>query len=1126
MPGHAGGEKYFGLLLENSPDALVFFDGEGRFVYCSGTFMKLMGQEDYEAVIGRKFSDVYKNFADEKFLEETQERFKRVIAGHKTFTAGVQIDFSGKGQFRTYSINSTPMMNDEGTCDGALVIYSDITDLPRTEEDERTRIMLDATPLACTFWDGNGQLIDCNEEALHLFKVKSKEEFCRRFDEFSSALQADGSLSSVRIRENYWEAREKGRLKFNWLHRASDGEWLPCSVTLVRVSFRDGLHVVGYTRDLRDVQVLEDKQRESDERARELEVQTRAAQVANESKSRFLASMSHEIRTPMNAIIGMSDLMRTDNLDETQKNYFADIKKMSRTLLQIINDILDISKIEAGKMDLIPVHFSLSELCDNLCSLNRFTAEAKDLEFRYSFSPDLPHFVYGDDVRIRQVITNILNNAIKYTREGFVEFNVSRVPADDCGLHGVKESLVFSVKDSGIGIKKEDFPKLFGNFEQLDERANRGIVGTGLGLAITRNLVSMMKGRIDFSSEYGKGSVFTVYLPLVEGDPQKVERKMMSSRVIASDNAKVLVVDDNLINLRVALAFLSTHNIHAETAESGAEAVAMAAEKKWDIIFMDHMMPGMNGVEATRIIREWDKTVPIVALTANAVSGVREQFLEAGMNDMVAKPIDAVELNMKLTKWLGPGCIAGFEDASPHNPKPADKAPARAGTAGLETASAGRSEAVLDKKDGLDRCGGDRELYEKLCDSFVEDHGGDYEKIKTAFDTGDIPLAHRLSHTLKSTAALLGGGKTSAIAREMEAFLAPQPDQGQNTVNAPDKGAVQGLLDELGTALKEFLDELLNAHKALAGPRQRMEGIMDDTGKFSILTVDDERSNLLVLDAILSPVYRVFSAKSGEEMLSRVQEDPPDLILMDIIMPGMDGFEALKRLKENPDTRRIPVIIISGLDGEANEEKGFLCGAVDYITKPFKNTIVLARVNTHIQIVRQIRMIERLGLVDPLTDIPNRRCFDDRLDIEWRRAVRDKKPLSFMMMDVDKFKSYNDTYGHPQGDVLLKALARIFSSAARRPGDLAARLGGEEFGVLLPDTAMEAALEIAEEIRARVEAVRVAAADGKTETRTTISIGVVCEIPTADTIPRDFISQADKRLYAAKEGGRNRVCSR
>jgi diguanylate cyclase (GGDEF)-like protein len=300
---------------------------------------------------------------------------------------------------------------------------------------------------------------------------------------------------------------------------------------------------------------------------------------------------------------------------------------------------------------------------------------------------------------------------------------------------------------------------------------------------------------------------------------------------------------------------------------------------------------------------------------------------------------------------------------------------------------------------------------------------------------------------------------------------------------------------------------------------------MEDGGKYSVLVVDDEKSNLMVLNSILSAEYSVFIAKTGEEALSRVAEDPPDLILLDILLPGIDGFEVLKRLKGSPETRMIPVIIITGLQSDEDEEKGLLLGAVDYITKPFKNAIVMARVKTHIQVVRQIKMIERLGLIDPLTNIPNRRCFDDRMDIEWRRAVRGGKPISFLMMDLDKFKNYNDTWGHPQGDALLKAVSRIFAAAARRPGDIAARLGGEEFGVILPDTDLPAALRVAEDIRSQVERTRIPTADGKAETGITISIGAASLIPSHDTLVADFISTADRYLYAAKESGRNQVCS-
>jgi signal transduction histidine kinase/CheY-like chemotaxis protein len=385
-------------------------------------------------------------------------------------------------------------------------------------------------------------------------------------------------------------------------------------------------------------------------RTQELEIQSNLAKSASKAKSRFLASMSHEIRTPMNVIIGMSDLMRTDNLDEVQLNYFMNIKKMSKALLQIINDILDFSKIEAGKLELLPVHYNIFALFDNICSMIRFTAMGKEIEFRQCFDPAIPEAQFGDEVRIRQVITNILSNAVKYTSKGFVDFQMRRI------MHNGKDCFVCIVEDTGRGIKQEDFPKIFGAFQQVDSDKNRGIVGTGLGLSITRNLVRMMGGEITFESEYGKGSIFRVYLPIIPGDPEKIEYQQTSEWLIAKENAAVLVVDDNAINVTVALGFLSAHNIQADTASNGREAVEKVREKNYDLVFMDHMMPEMDGVEASRIIRSFQeprfKTMPIIALSANAVSGARETFIAGGINDFLPKPIEADQLNLILTRWL------------------------------------------------------------------------------------------------------------------------------------------------------------------------------------------------------------------------------------------------------------------------------------------------------------------------------------------------------------------------------------------------------------------------------------------------------------------------------------------
>lgn len=302
---------------------------------------------------------------------------------------------------------------------------------------------------------------------------------------------------------------------------------------------------------------------------------------------------------------------------------------------------------------------------------------------------------------------------------------------------------------------------------------------------------------------------------------------------------------------------------------------------------------------------------------------------------------------------------------------------------------------------------------------------------------------------------------------------------------------------------------------------------MESYQQFTLLIVDDEKTNLMVLHRILYPEYNILTAATGEEALSRAVEHCPDLILLDIVLPDINGFNVLLQLKQLSETRNIPVIIVSGLSSEGAEEKGFFFGAADYITKPFKNAIVKARVRTHLQTVQHIRTIEKLGMIDTLTNIPNRRSFDERIRMEWRRAIRKQVPVSLLMLDVDRFKVYNDTYGHPQGDTLLRAITQVFTETLNRPADMASRLGGEEFAILLPDSGLNAALSVAEKIRSAIEKLRVPAMTpkGQIETVSTISIGVISTIPQSEDGLDAFICRADEYLYMAKNSGRNRICS-
>jgi len=418
---------------------------------------------------------------------------------------------------------------------------------------------------------------------------------------------------------------------------------------------------------------------------RKLAVAAKAAKQANEAKSQFLSTMSHDIRTPMNAIIGMNEMILRDSKEDETLMYAESIRTAGNTLLGIINDILDFSKIEAGKMEIINVDYNFVSLLNDLVNMVQRKAEEKGLAFELDVDRNIPSIMHGDEIRIKQVITNILSNAVKYTKEGSVVFSISGTRCED-----EKDCIILhvSVKDTGIGIKKEDLDKLFVAFERIEEKKNRNIEGTGLGMAIAHSFLDMMGSKIQVESEYGKGSVFSFDLkqkvvkwePLGEFDTafKRFLRERKQYRVqFVAPNARILVVDDTEVNLKVFVSLLSKTKMQIETADSGDACIALFKQNPYDVIFLDHMMPDKDGIETIKEMKECrdtpNRNTPVICLTANAVSGMREMYINAGFDDYLTKPIDTGRLESMLLTYLPPELVEKAEEDAGEEKKPETK---------------------------------------------------------------------------------------------------------------------------------------------------------------------------------------------------------------------------------------------------------------------------------------------------------------------------------------------------------------------------------------------------------------------------------------------------------------------
>ena len=516
------------------------------------------------------------------------------------------------------------------------------------------------------------------------------------------------------------------------------------------------------------------------------------AERANMAKSEFLANMSHEIRTPMNAIMGLSDIIMEESRGRKVYNYAADIQSASRSLLTIINDILDLSKVEAGKMELVPVNYYLKATVDEVVNMMDIAASQHNIMLKCEYDMNLPCQLHGDDGRIKQILINIMNNAVKFTKKGFVRLSVEEEPSDKKNTI----NLVLKVQDTGVGIKPENLQKIFEDFKQIDSKKNRGVEGTGLGLAITKRLVELMKGTIKVDSVYGEGTTFTVTIPQRVVDnrtlaemPETQQKPAEKMEAFVVSNYKVLVVDDNLINRKVATGFLKNYEFELEEAESGYEAIELVKKTKYNLIFMDHMMPEMDGVEAVQIIRsecgDNGRTPVIIALTANAMDGVKDMFLRNGFQDFIAKPLDRKQLNDVLAKWI-PSAYKKVQ-------KPEDKEAVLKPKINFEDIAIDG----IDIKEAMKHHSGEVEDFLELLHLYCMDGNRKVGFLQELLDNEEYAVYGIEVHGLKSASANIGAMELSAQAREHE-----------NAVNRQDIEFVQRHREELITCYKRQVAEI------------------------------------------------------------------------------------------------------------------------------------------------------------------------------------------------------------------------------------------------------------------------------------------------------------------------------
>lgn len=985
------------------------------------------------------------------------------------------------------------------------------------------------------------------------------------------------------------------------------------------------------------MRVLETKQREL----------MHAMSTALESarvKGEFAANVTHELRTPMNAVLGMLELLMNMGLTPKQIEYVETAKSSGENLLELIGDVLNFSENNSVGISIVKEDCYIRELLDDVTDLLANQALKKKLDFGYLLDNDVPRVIQSDPSRLRQVLINLVGNAIKFTDLGEVSIHVYVVTPEfklEAPMTAEEVLIRFEVKDCGIGISESDQQRIFEAFTQADSSSTKQYEGTGLGLAITQQIVDLMNGDITVSSELGVGSSFCVtiatpkenheesdsiisvltgmnavlvddsdivrrfgeqqlvnlgatctvfekgieaveYLrscsisgqavnilivdedmpglagvdllnitkeetalkdtlilllcnpwvpdglraisseirlnkplkikelravlgkPALRGEGSKPTVPSSTIQQIYSSPRRILVVDDNRPNQKVAVGMLERMGCFCEVAETGKEAIEAIIRQRFDAILMDCYMPVINGYEATRQIRMYEgaddstiDAVPIIAMTANNSQAEVDRCLEAGMNDFLSKPLRVDALTSALIKWVPknlPLQIGSEQQKS---------TALTTDIFGIDVAGPNYDLGIVqDLKSSIG------EIVISMMEAFNEDTPVYLASLKTAVAEGCARQVRELAHTIKGSASNFGAQQVVGFSRLLE-------DKGLHE-DLSDAVALYEELHQAFIRLRKSLEEYIINQSSSS----ETAVINRSSPEYRLLIVEDDRSMRLALKNFFrTEDYKIEEAGNGMQAISMCQRNMPDLVLMDAMMPEVDGFTACERIRSLPGGAETPILMITASEDEDSVIKAFSAGATDFIPKPIHFAVLKQRVYRLIQANIVEQHVKKLAYHDSLTGLPNRASLMQQMRVMVNRAKIEDKKIAILFLDLDRFKLINDTLGHDAGDLLLKAVSDRIRRCVRNQ-DFIARLGGDEFTIILEGLIDK---DIVSKIAVKIcDAIGQPFAFLQQRMFVTASIGISMYPDDGDDISA-LMKHADSAMFKAKEN-RNDYC--